>query len=59
MVAVCHHCSAGGGCEEANKDVVLETHQAPQVSVARHMSCDRWGGRMVGDCHVTDRLDQW
>ena len=35
MVAVCHHCSAGGGCEKENKDVVLETHQAAQVGVAR------------------------
>ena len=35
MVAVCHHCGAGGGCEEENKDVVLEAHQTSQVGGAR------------------------
>ena len=35
MVAVCHHCGAGGRCEEENKDVVLEAHQTSQVGGAR------------------------
>ena len=35
MVEVCHHSRTRGGRQEKDSDVVMETHQGPQVSVVR------------------------
>ena len=31
VVEVRHHCSAGGGCQEEDQNVVMEAHEAAQV----------------------------